>query len=126
MMKNEIIKNVYNCLFDIYITAKNCHWFSKSYGQHLLFDRIADGILDHVDALIEVTYMNADSFVALPISSSNIASTLEDQILTLKSQLQILQDLLSEIQNVFDEAVVNELNAISQDIRVKQHLLSML
>jgi len=126
MMKNEIVKNIYNCLYDIYITAKNCHWFSKSYSQHLLFDRIADDILDHIDAFIEVTYMNADTFVALPISSSNIAPNLEDQIITLKTQLGLLQDLLAEIQNVFDEPVVNELNAISQDVRVKQNLLSML
>lgn len=125
MTKQDIIKDIYAQLVNIYFTAKNLHWFSKTYGNHLLFDRIADGILDHVDTLIEVGLMHANDYYALPVITQNVEPTKDELILKLDKMLCDLRDALASVQGTFSEAVANELNAISQDIQVKIRLLSM-
>lgn len=125
MTKEEIIKDIYFQLVNIYFTAKNLHWFSKNYSNHLLFDRIADGILDHVDTLIEVSLLDSSTFIALPIQTNNAEEKPEEQILSLHKKLLDLIDSLTSVKDVFSEAISNELNAISQDVQVKYNLLTM-
>ena len=125
MTNEEIIADIYQQLVNIYFTAKNVHWFSKTYGNHLLFDRIADGLLDHVDALIEVGLMKATDFKALPVVTTNDKPTANEQIALLYMQLKELLAALDSIKTIFAEPIANELNAISQDVQIKINLLTM-
>lgn len=125
MTEQEIIRDLVVQLSDIYFTAKNVHWFSRTYGNHLLFDRIAEGLLDHIDALVEVALMDAETFLPMPIATTNTATTAAEQIIHLHKLLTELLTSLNSIQSIFSEAVKNELNGLAQDVQVKINLLSM-
>lgn len=124
MTENEIIQDLATQIINIYFTAKNCHWFSKTYGNHLLFDRIADGLLGHLDALMETGLMNAEAY--FPLSFSVIAGNNKEQSISiLWDSLKRLLDSIQSSIDIFPEAVKNELSGLSQDIKTKLNLLSM-
>lgn len=124
MTEKEIIQDLATQVVNIYFAAKNCHWFSKTYGNHLLFDRIADGLLDHLDALMETGLMSSEKYY--PITFSVVtADNVNHYITTLWDMLQKLLDSIQASINVFPEAVKNELSGLSQDVQTKINLLSM-
>lgn len=125
MTEREILQDLATQLVNIYFAAKNCHWFSRTYGNHLLFDRIADGLLDHVDALVEVALMDAEAFLPMPIATTNTATTAAEQIIHLHKLLTELLTSLNSVESIFSESVKNELNGLAQDVQVKINLLSM-
>ena len=65
----ENIISLHEKLNQIYQIAKNLHWFTRNYGNHLLFDRIADEVLSDDDSLVELFLMD-EPFVALPVPAA--------------------------------------------------------
>lgn len=124
MTENEIIQDLATQIVNIYFASKNCHWFSKTYGNHLLFDRIADGLLDHLDALMETGLMNAEAYYPLSFSVT-AGDNKENYISSLWDALQRLLDSIQSSIDIFPEAVKNELSGLSQDVQTKINFLSM-
>lgn len=121
----ENIIKLHVLLNQIYQLSKNLHWFTKNYSDHLLYDRIAGGVLDDDDALVELFLMD-EEFIAMPIPAGVYKETSSKKGLraTLDSTLEeaINQCSKAKTSNILG-AAGSLLDGIQEHLVVKRNLL---
>ena len=120
--KSDILKIVKN-LYEIYTSAKALHWASTDFGEHLLYDRVADGILDYIDEVAEtVAIPFYDDFIIKPEISEYTTISAYD----LAEMLYLTILMLEEYQkyNNVMESVKTILSNISSDLLKKRMFIT--
>lgn len=118
------LETVVSMLNDIYWESKTLHWTATDYGDHLLYDRIAEGIFDNIDEIMEGAFI---PFYNLPLENSILAKTLRDNA-TPQKLVDLLENAIEFIEKCLKnndvlEAVKNILSNVSSELLVKQMLL---
>lgn len=115
--------NIVSALLFTYLSAKHIHWhLAREYGQHLLFDRIADGLLDSIDTIQErylLGMMNTPTATAIPYNDYKTAvSKLKEYIGSLLKEINTLDN---------EEGITTELDSslgtLAEDLKTKLKFL---
>ena len=118
------LETIVTNLNSIYLMAKTLHWEALGYADHLLYDRVADGIQDDIDAVMEAAFL---PFYELKIGKNIIvnsvpASTDATSLLSyIEGTIDLVENSLKN-NNVL-EGVKNVLSNVSNNLLVKQMLL---
>lgn len=126
-MESEIL----NLLKSLRHVLKSAHWLTVGYENHLLFDRLMEGIDDEIDALSEVLFgITGEDFAlkALP-SLKEMISILSgyqdsnDPKILLPQILVIESEILNLIKPSSSLSIDNVLQGIAQHHAINKYLI---
>ena len=118
------LETIVTNLNSIYLMAKTLHWEALGYADHLLYDRVADGIQDDIDGIMEAAFL---PFYELKIGKNVIvnsvpASTDATALLSyIEGTIDLVENSLKN--NSVLEGVKNVLSNVSNNLLVKQMLV---
>lgn len=119
---NDSFADLTTNLNSIYRLAKALHWNATKYDEHLLYDRIGDGIDGFIDDIVEVCIVpwtgNGNIIPETKIDSITPGALLD----AITRTLALMEGI--EARESLPQGVKNLLGTIAQDLIVKRMLLN--
>lgn len=128
---------ILNLLKALQTFSKSSHWLAKgNYGDHLLFDRIGEGLSEQIDLLTElsiVEQMKSDPALAIQALKGQLTvlsgiqepasnEVNADQLLTIVSGASKAID--EQLKKETNTGIQNALQGVAESLQVKKYLLT--
>lgn len=114
------MKTIIENLHKIYFVSKMLHWNAIKYDQHLLYDRIAEGMIDAIDKVAESCIFPFETITDLDLNITNYS---------LDELIRIIEETARDIQVACldpntTEGAKNTLSGIAEQLNIKAYLIN--